>query len=335
MPEVSIIVPVYQAEKFIGKCIESICNQTFENFELILIDDGSRDGSYTCCLKYADKDKRIRVLYQENKGVSAARNRGLQAATGEYVLFVDADDCIEIDMIEYMYKKAKETCAEVVICGYDYVYNNRNDTQMPMGKEGICDKSFIITNFWEFYRRGVIHNIGNKLYAKDLLYKNRIVFDENKTILEDVQFCLEAINKAHLIYLCQKSFYKYMMQENPNSIQKRYRKDFYLNLQRFFLYIDNLQVEKTKDFYLIYMDALLLSLRNELYKTDRKFSALISEYENICHLKYVKESEKAVELKDVGWIKYIFYINIWRDRVIVLFILIFMWDLWQKMKGLG
>ena len=91
-----------------GKCTESICNQTFENFESILIDDGARDGSYTRYLKYANKDKRIRVLHQENRGVLATRNRELQVETGEYVWFVDADDCMEIDMLEYMYKKVKK-----------------------------------------------------------------------------------------------------------------------------------------------------------------------------------------------------------------------------------
>lgn len=335
MPKVSVIVPVYQAEKFIGRCIESICNQTFEDIELILIDDGSKDNSYMCCLEYASKDARIKVLHQENKGVSATRNKGIRESKGKYILFVDSDDYIEQDMVEEMYMNAETTGAKVVICGYDYVYKKKIETQMPIGKEGVYNKLFITTNFWEFYRRGIIHNIGNKLYAKELLDKNEIKFDESRTILEDIQFCLELIEKTDLIYICQKKFYKYIMQENQNSIQKSYRKNYYRNLEEFFVYVESLGIEKSKEFYLVYMDALLLSLRNELYKINKKHAKIINEYKNICHLKYVKESEEKINIKDVGILKYIFYMSIWREKVEILLTLIFMWHIWLtvKMKG--
>ena len=105
MAEVSIIVPVYQVEKYIRQCIDSILAQTFTDFELILVDDGSKDNSGKICDEYAEKDKRIRVIHKENDGLSGARNKGLDNASGNYFMFVDGDDYISPNMAECLYKK--------------------------------------------------------------------------------------------------------------------------------------------------------------------------------------------------------------------------------------
>ena len=117
MPELSIIVPVYKVEQYLPKCIDSILAQTFSDFELILIDDGSPDRCGRICDEYAAKDSRITVIHQENKGASAARNAGLDLARGEYIGFVDSDDWIEPEMYETMLGKAKEADLDLVICG--------------------------------------------------------------------------------------------------------------------------------------------------------------------------------------------------------------------------
>lgn len=120
MPEISIIVPVYKVEEYLCKCIDSILAQTLTDFELILIDDGSPDGCGAICDAYAAKDSRIVVIHQKNAGVSAARNAGLEIARGAYIGFVDSDDWIEPEMYETMLRKAKETQADVVVCGIQY-----------------------------------------------------------------------------------------------------------------------------------------------------------------------------------------------------------------------
>ena len=117
MPELSIIVPVYKVEKYLPKCIDSILAQTFTDFELILIDDGSPDRCGEICDEYAIKDERIVVIHQVNRGVSAARNAGLDAAKGEYIGFVDSDDWIKPEMYEIMVRTAIDKKADVVICG--------------------------------------------------------------------------------------------------------------------------------------------------------------------------------------------------------------------------
>ena len=122
MPKVSIIVPVYKAEKYLNRCIDSILAQTFTDFELLLIDDGSPDRSGEICDEYAKKDSRIRVIHKENGGVSSARQRGLDESVGEYTMHADPDDWVEPEMLDELYKKAKEEDADMVICDFFYEY---------------------------------------------------------------------------------------------------------------------------------------------------------------------------------------------------------------------
>lgn len=118
MAQISVIVPVYQVEAYIGQCIESILNQTFQDFELILVDDGSTDQSGQICDRYAKRDERIQVLHKENEGVSKARNAGIEASIGNYICFVDADDRVDASMLEQCVKKIKSEKADVVRHGY-------------------------------------------------------------------------------------------------------------------------------------------------------------------------------------------------------------------------
>ena len=117
VPCITIIVPVYNVEKYLRRCLDSIIGQTYQNLEILCIDDGSTDSSGEICKQYAAQDERIKVLRQENHGVSAARNKGLDAATGEYIAFVDSDDYIEADMIGRLYQALASAGAECAICG--------------------------------------------------------------------------------------------------------------------------------------------------------------------------------------------------------------------------
>ncbi|MDY6045843.1 MAG: glycosyltransferase family 2 protein, partial [Anaerobutyricum sp.] len=118
MAEISMIVPVYQVEKYIAQCIESVINQTFHDFELILIDDGSKDNSGKICDSYAEKDNRIRVIHTENKGAAAARNMGLEQASGRYITFLDGDDYLAENMLERLYEVIDGSEYDVVVCDF-------------------------------------------------------------------------------------------------------------------------------------------------------------------------------------------------------------------------
>ena len=118
---VSIIIPVYNTEKYLSKCLESVINQTYKNLEIILINDGSTDKSKEICESFAKKDKRIQILNKENSGVSSARNHGMRLAKGQYIAFIDGDDYAEENYIEELLKNLKQTESDCVLCGYNRV----------------------------------------------------------------------------------------------------------------------------------------------------------------------------------------------------------------------
>lgn len=144
MPELSIIVPVYKVEKYLPRCIDSILAQTFGDFELILIDDGSPDGCGRICDEYAQKDKRIVVIHQKNMGVSAARNAGLDIARGRYIGFVDSDDWIEPRMYEVMMDAIRENGADMAVCGVRYADEDGKFTRADRLSEGVYTRARLL-----------------------------------------------------------------------------------------------------------------------------------------------------------------------------------------------
>ena len=166
MAEISIIVPVYQVEKYIRQCIDSILAQTFTDFELILVDDGSKDNSGKICDEYAEKDKRIRVIHKENDGLSDARNKGLDNASGNYFMFVDGDDYIAPNMAECLYKKISEAKADIAACNYRYIFES--DGEKDFATE---NKAEVINANEIFYNRKNERNYGFWTVAWNKLYK--------------------------------------------------------------------------------------------------------------------------------------------------------------------
>ena len=120
-PKVSILVPIYNVEKYLSRCIESVLSQDFRDYELILVDDGSPDRCPQICDEYAKKDSRIKVIHKKNGGLSDARNIGLDIATGEYVMFIDSDDFVDIDMMESMMNNMIDNNVDLVVCNIKYV----------------------------------------------------------------------------------------------------------------------------------------------------------------------------------------------------------------------
>lgn len=323
---VSVIVPVYQAEKYLEKCINSILNQTYEDLELILIDDGSTDRCLDIIREFQKSDKRIRYFWQENSGVSVARNKGIEISKGDYILFVDADDTIDIEMLEYMMDKVVRYDTEIVLCGFDYIYSDEIVTEIPELEEGRIKNTEIKKYFWKLYDQGILHNIGTKLYSKSLLDREKIQFEEKKQVYEDILFCLDALRRAKQVYICQKSFYKYMIQINPTSVQKTYRYGYEICLQKLFKTIIEFGIEKNKDFYLRFMDNILLALRNEMLLPGQSIFRGVKRYRCICGLDEVKESRKYIGCEDVRKVKYLFYLLIWKKRYAFLYMVVKLWE---------
>lgn len=200
---ISIIVPIYNVEKYLRKCIESILSQTYKGFELILVDDGSLDGCPQICDEYATKDERIVVIHQKNRGVSAARNAGLEMARGEYIGFVDPDDSIVPEMYEMMIGAMETEQVELAICGYDYFDEEGNIDQnrsYKIEKNEILTQKEIMNRFSDM-PPSIRHGVVNKLFKKSLLYERR--FNEELHSSEDVWFLSEyvlRVKKAVMIH---------------------------------------------------------------------------------------------------------------------------------------
>lgn len=209
--KVSVIVPVYNVEKYIDRCISSILRQTYENIELILVDDGSPDKCGDICDEYATYDSRIQVIHRQNGGLSAARNSGLEVATGDYVLFVDSDDYIHPNMIERLYSVASMKKAEVVICDYAMVYEN-GDIEMPQESGQIIDITEDNRLEYMLGKTKIMFTVAwNKLFKRTSVQKFR--FPEGK-IHEDEFLIYKILHSTEDICYLREVLYYYFQRED-------------------------------------------------------------------------------------------------------------------------
>lgn len=206
--KLSIIVPVYKVEKYLRKCIDSILEQSFENFELLLIDDGSPDNCPMICDEYAQKDSRIKVIHQENSGVSRARNRGLEMAAGQWIGFVDSDDYIEKTAYEQLIENAEMHNCDVAIMDFAYVDESGLTIQgkeRTYGKMLLLDQKKIVEMQFDI-PLSIRLVMFNKIFKREIL--DGLFFDESIKCAEDTLLlsqCVERINKA--VFIRQPLYY--------------------------------------------------------------------------------------------------------------------------------
>lgn len=215
MPKVSIIVPIYNVEKYLDRCMQTLINQTLQDIEIIMVDDGSPDNCPKLCDKYAQKDNRIKVIHKRNGGLSDARNAGLEIATGEYVAFIDSDDYTSIEAYETLYNKAKETNADIVYAGFT-MHNS----------DGTENKCFVLNQIWEgkniipFLKSMIFDtkkdidtiwmSVWNGIYKRNIIEKNNIRFlSEREYLSEDILFHIMLIPLCKKIVCIPYTFYHY------------------------------------------------------------------------------------------------------------------------------
>ena len=203
MCKVSVIVPVYQVEAYLPRCLDSILAQTFSDFELILVNDGTRDGCPAIMQRYAERDSRIRQIHKENGGLSSARNAGLDVARGEYVAFVDSDDYVEKTLLEDTVALADATRAQLVVFNYGHVdergeqgpYLRFDDETIDLDKLGLAE---YLWRYFMPYHHG--HEAWSKLWRRDVIEKNGLRFKPNDEIFaEDTLFTAMYLMHTHLI----------------------------------------------------------------------------------------------------------------------------------------
>ena len=223
---ISIIIPVYNAEKYLHRCVDSILAQSYTDFELLLIDDGSPDNSGTICDEYAVKDSRVRVFHKENGGVSSARNLGLDNALGEYVTFCDADDYVTSDwLFTYCYTMSENV--DLIVQGfYKIVGDNINENVLPFFEgDSVVDKQ-------EMIKRLVISScfgyVWAKAFRRELIERFHVRFDERSSFTEDAQFIAIFLEYASSVQIVNKANYYYIAPEK----QKTYKGDKYYSILR-------------------------------------------------------------------------------------------------------
>lgn len=213
-PLVSIIIPVYNPGKHLFRCLASIINQTYRNLEIVLVDDGSTDGSSLVCEEYAANDNRIKVIHQANAGVSVARNAGLMQATGDYFYFPDSDDYIELDSIEYLLDLICEHNCDVVNFEHYVTYRDKEIVHSYRDDfYGLYDVEATLNKL-----AGGVQFCCNKLFSEKLITAKGsftgIKFNENILRGEDTLFAAMAISRAERIWFDKRPLYHYVQSEN-------------------------------------------------------------------------------------------------------------------------
>lgn len=207
-PLVTILSPCYNVEEYLPQCIDSIINQTYNNLQIVLIDDGSNDSTWKIMQQYAQIDKRIEIYHQENRGVAFTRNKLLDKVKGDYVLFVDSDDWCELNMVEFLLDKAIKNNVEVSICSN--IINNNIDQDF---QEKILNKEETIKAF--LFHKDLRGSLWNKLIKASLL--NDLKFRNDISYGEDALFCWYLLQKIQKIYITTYQLYHYRMNESSIS----------------------------------------------------------------------------------------------------------------------
>ncbi len=307
---VSVIVPVYNARESLLNCVSSICKQTYSNLEIILVDDGSDDGSYSLCKQLSNEDKRIISLHQSNQGVSSARNIGLRSMHGDYIMFVDADDYLKEDACERLLYEIKTKGCDVVLSNkifkgrYGIKHNTLYDVkELNRNRPNEIDL-FILDLFTHHYDEHMNNvpylscGVTAKIFSSKLINSNNIEFDESCHFGEDVLFNMECFQRASsIIYIDYDS---YVFCNNASSSTHRYRKDW-KELQELFVdRIDRFVELNNKDERFINVSRMMRTSRisalavsyffhkdnpNGFFRSYREFVDFINEntYKNALH----------------------------------------------------
>lgn len=299
---VSVIIPVYNAEKYINKCIDSVLAQTLQNIEIILINDGSTDNSAIVLSQYAEKYNNIKVISQENKGASAARNEGLKVATGEFIGFVDADDYISSDMYKQLYDIAIDKNVDIVTSNFCYVKNDVIDKGVVnLPENRIIYQNEIRDLVCYANKNRLLWFAVKSIYRTSMIKENNIFYNTDVKIGTETPFVLECL-------LCAKSLYyvnvvNYFYVQSPNSITRtKYKSDLLNKLQNLYYAKKNVYIkygitEYSDDLNNYTMEHTIPMLISNEINNSSKFFELMKLYSKIRNSEMVSEAYKNSSIK--------------------------------------
>ena len=273
---VTVVIPIYNVEAYLNRCVESVVNQTYKNLEIILVDDGSPDNCPAMCDAWAQRDSRIKVIHKVNGGLGFARNSGMEIATGKYIFFFDSDDSIELTLVEKCVESAEKNGSELVIFGRNNVYDNgkiepREVNVSKLYYEGESVKTDILPYLYT-YELGFGVSAWGKMYNLATLRENSLLFrSEREIISEDSYFTLELFSCISSLSIVPECLYNYYKRDN--SLSRAYkegrqeRNDVFLNKCLDYIRSANLP-EKTAHHVMSRYHGLTLGTLMQIYRSD-------------------------------------------------------------------
>ena len=345
---ISIIVPVYNVENYLGKCLDSLINQTYKDIEIICINDGSTDNSLNILREYEQIDSRIIIIDQKNGGLSDARNIGLKEAAGEYIMFVDSDDWIDLETCQKALEAMLKYSTDIVMWSYIREYENKSlpksifDNNIYFDKKDTVNK--IYRRLFGLYKEELsqpenadaLVTVWGKLYKSELILKNNIRFIDTKKIgtCEDALFNMEVFKNVKSSYFINSCFYHY--RKINTSVTSRYREDLYIKWDNLYELM-NEQIEDN-DLGLIFNEAL--SNRIALNMIDLGLNVTYSNKntrDNCYELKKILKNSKvskAVKNMDLQYFPIhwkIFFYFIKRNRIFPVYMMLIIMN---KLRGI-
>lgn len=309
-PLLSVIVPVYNVENYLCKCLDSLVGQDFSDYEIILVDDGSTDGSGDICDRYAAAHAHVRSLHQDNGGHTSARQNGFRVSHGQYVTFVDSDDWIAPDMYRKMYQAIHDTRADIVICNYTAVMPNKEEICRNFFSSGFYDKARLDKEVYPYmiysgtyFKYGIAPSLCNKLFRRELLENHLLRVPNDVVVGEDALASYSCMLEASSIYFIDESFYYY--RSNVSSVSRRA-----IPVRRLLenhIVFDMLQqvidtskypcMEKQLDYYCVYQSLLTYEL------VFRNMTHLSSEFRQLftdeCNYVPIRKAFATVPVRDI------------------------------------
>lgn len=306
-PKISVVLPIYNTKQFLKECMKSLLNQTFQDFEIIMVDDGSTDGTGELCDIYPSKDARIHVIHKKNGGLSSARREGYKSANGKYIIFPDSDDYLEPSMLEKMVRRAEESKADLVICGFNRVTTT---TKVPfkLNLPTFLDNAADIEHY---LIRSVVGGVKSeqffdlptymwmRLYRTELI-EEKFFYSEREYYTEDTLFILEYLKKVETVSVVDEPLYNYRY--NENSLTNVYRSNKWEMLYKRQEFYDQYFTEKDYEmsirlsYSLFY--SVFWSLQNEALH--QPFSVYKKKFEERMSMDRVKILLKTMDTQYLG-----------------------------------
>lgn len=288
MIKISVVMPVYNKELYLEKTLQSILNQTYKNFEIIIVNDGSTDNTKQICDEYAKKDSRISVYNIENGGVSNARNIGLKYVTGEYIQFIDGDDCINQGIFEKYISILESKNYDILFSSYNKVdYLGNLLDRVDIGYDGEYKKEEILLDFAEQQiKTGYYGCVSNKLLKKDIIRKNRLIFNTTISVAEDLDFFLDVYKYSSDYFFINMESFNYLQNAENTSVLLYDNLDYYIQLlinlkmkdfliESGYFYEDNKRILEQRILDYIYYEVFYSKLNKDIIK--RKVSNLYND----------------------------------------------------------